>query len=339
MTHAEILFVQSEFALASYAKNLFSGISESSYQTALEDGGKGMSSTQAATFIDNWRILDQYTDAASGLSATIFQKTTGGPKHLAIRGTQPEVGDIIAGGLLAVGVSSKLNPQFIALKAKLEKDWLANGGPLHNQTFTASGHSLGGYLAEAVKEQYGNQVTEAYLFNTPGSGGLVGAIAGLVSDLFNQPSPGANGIWNIKASEGASIIAGLGSQSSAGIPVQIEGAPGAGFDKHSIVRLTDALAVQSLYATLDPNLTLAQLNALVDASGTQIAEGRIIEPPRRYLFGDGAAKVGADEAPALQVGRAKDALLAVADGGTAMEGGWKCHALPKCINETWRIAA
>jgi len=222
MTTTLDYFKQSELAFAAYA-SLIAGTPDLQKLRDVD-----MTATEAEKFSSSWLVVDQYTDAASGLSATIFQKTTGGPKHLAIRGTQPEVGDIIAGGLLAVGVSSKLNPQFIALKAKLEKDWLANGGPLHNQTFTASGHSLGGYLAEAVKEQYGNQVTEAYLFNTPGSGGLVGAIAGLVSDLFNQPSPGANGIWNIKASEGASIIAGLGSQSSAGIPVQIEGGAGNG---------------------------------------------------------------------------------------------------------------
>ncbi len=256
-------FEHAELALAAYS-DLWNGMSQAAYEAALRQDGKGMSPAQADRFARDWRVVDQYTDTSSGLSATIFQKTAGGPLYLAIRGTQPEVGDIIAGGLLAVGVSSKLNPQFTALQSQIDT-WLTSGALSGN--FTVTGHSLGGYLAEAVKEQYSTQVTEAYLFNAPGSGGLIGNIAGLVSELFTQPSLGANGIWNIKASEGASIIASLGSQSSAGIPIQIEAAPDAGFGNHSIVRLTDALAVQALYSKLSPSLTQAQLNALVDASG------------------------------------------------------------------------
>ena len=123
------------------------------------------------------------------------------------------------------------------------------------QTFTVTGHSLGGYLAEAVKETYPASVTAAYLFNAPGNGGLIGTIGGLVSGLFSQSTPGANNIWNIKACEGASFVTGLGSQTSATLPVQIEADPGLGFDNHSIVRITDALAVQSAYAALCPGLT------------------------------------------------------------------------------------
>jgi hypothetical protein len=254
-------FQQAELAFAAYAE-LVQGIPDSAKLRKAE-----MSSDQAGQFARTWTVIDQYTDTSSGVSATIFQKTDGGPLYLAIRGTDSSANDLLTDGLLALGVSAKLNPQFTALKDHLDNVWLADGGLLHDEAFTVTGHSLGGYLAEAVKEQYSTQVTEAYLFNAPGSGGLVGTIAGLVSDLFNQPSPGANGIWNIKASEGASIIAGLGGQSSAGIPIQNEAAPDAGFGNHSIARLTDALAVQALYSKLSPSLTQAQLNALVDASG------------------------------------------------------------------------
>ena len=100
--------------------------------------------------------------------------------------------------------------------------WLADPAMLGGQTFTVAGHSLGGYLAEALKETYSARVTAAYLFNAPGSGGLIGNLGDLVSGLFNQSKPGANNVWNIKGSEGASFITGLGGQPSGSVPIQIE---------------------------------------------------------------------------------------------------------------------
>ncbi|MGN2393305.1 hypothetical protein ACTFO6_17680, partial [Pelomicrobium sp. G1] len=107
----------------------------------------------------------------------------------------------MADGLLALGVSDRLNPQWSALEAKLG-DWLGEGGPLQGRPFTVSGHSLGGYLAVAVKARYGARVSGAYLFNAPGSGGLLGTLGDLLSGVLTQSAPGENGIWNLKASEG-----------------------------------------------------------------------------------------------------------------------------------------
>jgi len=69
-----------------------------------------------------------------------------------------------------------------------------------------SGHSLGGYLAVAVKARYGARVSGAYLFNAPGSGGLLGTLGDLLCGVLTQSAPGENGIWNLKASEGASLM-------------------------------------------------------------------------------------------------------------------------------------
>ncbi len=38
----------------------------------------------------------------------------------AIRGTEPDANDLIADGLLAVGLPTSLNPQFIALKIQID---------------------------------------------------------------------------------------------------------------------------------------------------------------------------------------------------------------------------
>lgn len=46
-----------------------------------------MTATQAATFASTYTVVDQYTDALSGFSATVFVDNSG-VKHLAMRGTE-----------------------------------------------------------------------------------------------------------------------------------------------------------------------------------------------------------------------------------------------------------
>ena len=293
MSSLTIYQQNAELALAAYAENLFTEISQSAYRDALEAGGTGMSQTQADRFASVWFVVDQFADSSTGVSATIFQKGT--EISVAIRGTQFEASDLLANLTLALGVSERLNPQFDALRTKMD-EWLGVGQPLYGKSFSVAGHSLGGYLAAAIKEAYSANVTAAYLFNAPGSGGIVGNIADLVSGLFSQPAPGANGIWNIKASEGISFITGLGSQPSAGIPVHIEAAPGFGLGNHSIERLSDATAVQAVYSTLAPSLTSSQLNALVDASGnpTNQTLESALDALRSLLLGTDAAPTPVD---------------------------------------------
>jgi len=91
-------FKQAELAFAAYA-NLFSGISGDDFKIALEDGGKGMSPAQAQRFSENWLVVDQYTDPASGFSATVFQRGT--QKYLAIRGTNSLIDFFVDWGVFA----------------------------------------------------------------------------------------------------------------------------------------------------------------------------------------------------------------------------------------------
>ncbi|MCB0065833.1 MAG: hypothetical protein KDD77_01710, partial [Caldilineaceae bacterium] len=79
-------FKQAELALAAYA-NLFSGIAGDEFRIALEDGGKGMSPTQAAFFASHWRVIDQSPASPTGFSATVFEEISSGKRYLAIRGT------------------------------------------------------------------------------------------------------------------------------------------------------------------------------------------------------------------------------------------------------------
>ena len=84
-------FEQAQLSLAAYALDLLpgmSGVSSNSedYTTSLETAG--MSTVQADNFASTYTVVDQYTDALSGFSATVFDKE--GVKYFAIRGTQTD---------------------------------------------------------------------------------------------------------------------------------------------------------------------------------------------------------------------------------------------------------
>lgn len=223
-------FVQSELALAAYA-TLSPGLPD---VLALQDNGKGMSQKQAEEFSSAYIVAAQYTDPTTGVSATVFQDSAG-KKYLAIRGTELAASDLTADGLLALGIPSALNPQFNALKTQIDT-WLANG--TLGTGFTVAGHSLGGYLAAAVKQSY-TQVTDAYLFNAPGVGGPLGNLADALTSAFGLNGTPSSNIWNIRSSEGFPAISGLGYQLGTAISIQTEAAANP-LDNHSIVGLTDA---------------------------------------------------------------------------------------------------
>lgn len=262
MTTGITYFKQAELALAAYA-DLAYGTPDPQKLRDVD-----MSEAQAISFSASWSVAAQYTDPASGVSATVFEEIATGKKYLAIRGTQASGTDLTADGLLALGLPSNLNPQFTALKTQLDI-WLADPIVLKDKSFTVSGHSLGGYLAAAVKQTY-SQATDAYLFNAPGVSGPLGNLAdALTSTLSLSGTPSAN-IWNLRGSEGFPIISGLGYQLGTAISIQTE-ATANPLNNHSIIGLTDALAVYAAFGTLDPTLNVEDILAIIKASTDQNA--------------------------------------------------------------------
>lgn len=75
-----------DLSLAAYA-TLRSGLIGSNYINALMDDGNGMSEAQARNFVSRYSVVDQYTDASSGFSATVFQDAQG-KRYVAIPETQ-----------------------------------------------------------------------------------------------------------------------------------------------------------------------------------------------------------------------------------------------------------
>ncbi|PXW81012.1 Ca2+-binding RTX toxin-like protein [Nitrosomonas sp. Nm84] len=250
--------IQSELAQAAYGTFLGRAIEIEE----LTSPSVGMSTSQANAFITKWQVAAQSPYSITGFSATVFEEIGSGKKYLAIRGTELSGNDLTADGLLASAIPPSLNPQFIALRMQLDT-WLSDPDVLQGQSFTVTGHSLGGYLAAAVKQSY-SQVTDAYLYNAPGVSGPLGNLVDALRSALGLSSASTDNIWNIRGSEGFPVIAGLGYQLGTAISIQTE----ASGNNHSISVLNDALAIQSLHSQLAPNLSQNQLSKLIDAFGS-----------------------------------------------------------------------
>ncbi|OPY73660.1 MAG: Leukotoxin [Syntrophorhabdus sp. PtaU1.Bin002] len=109
-----------------------------------------------------YSISGFHPNDATGFSATIFQKD--GKQILAIRGTTlTDPLDLLADGQLAANM---LPPgQFESMVKYISDTNLAN--------FDITGHSLGGYLAQAAKASFGAAVCDVYTYNAPGAKGTL----------------------------------------------------------------------------------------------------------------------------------------------------------------------
>ena len=143
----------------------------------------------AQHFASKWRKVDQFeqsnepywiTDpttgqqigpytATNGLSATVFENVTTRERVLAIRGTD-DAADVATDVVSVLTLGSPKNQgQYQSLRTKVQ-EWIANGTlPQH---FSVTGHSLGGFLATGLALEFPQYVDHAYLYNSPGLGGL-----------------------------------------------------------------------------------------------------------------------------------------------------------------------
>lgn len=291
-----VLFPHANLALAAYAIDLDVGAaSEQVIKFGPEESGAGMSASQAQQFsAEGWKVIDQ-CEFSNGASATIFEDKDG-TRYLAVRGTEPSWQDFGTDGLLTLGVPPQFNPQYLSLKGQVKKwieGWTDSDGVLHGPLlpdfFTVTGHSLGGYLAAALKTEFSQNITDAYLFNAPGIGGVFLTLADFFMEAIGRPAPGASGIWNVQASAGPEATAGLGLQLSEPITIHIEAATD-WLGNHRMTRLSDALAVHSLFSELLPTVTVEQLNQIANASGVNrgVAPNAMLDALRRLIQPDAA---------------------------------------------------
>lgn len=280
-------YIQAQLALAAYGT--FTPRQNPSIGSLTADA-VGMTETQAEIFAAQWFVVDQYTDPATGLSATVFAPIAenGQPtsaRYLAVKGSVSLLdyaADLINVSLLGSGAGPG---QYSALAAQVLK-WQnpTDGSPaVLPSTFTVAGHSLGGFLATSLLAHFGTSISNAYLFNAPGIGGVsASSIAGLSPSaafatevarmLLADPTLAtidSSKIVNVKSEAGISMTAAIGTQVA---PLWAFTEPQAWpWQNHSIVLLTDALAVQACLAQIDQTLTLATGNTILARASAAMA--------------------------------------------------------------------
>ncbi|MEO8629365.1 MAG: hypothetical protein ABI612_14875 [Betaproteobacteria bacterium] len=201
MNAIEYVFQQAELAEAAYAN--FIGIDgtvvtvESDEIKALTD--EGMSESQATSFVDKWRVVDQSPSPAgifgSGFSATLFERLNAnqestGEYTLAIAGSDSPIDfaaadfSLASGGvgydqlealinyvlrLQAGSTGSAHQVQFtrLATAPSLTTTSVSGVGPGVNPAeLTITGHSLGGFLAQMYQRIFGS--ASVYTYNALG---------------------------------------------------------------------------------------------------------------------------------------------------------------------------
>ena len=270
-----------ELAFASYS-DLSSGMSNDMYVEALQRGDDGLSYTQATNFASTWTVIDQYDGMVeetyidefgqehtfqnpTGLSVTLFEDSQG-KQVVAIRGTN----DLLDFETDAIDIALLGTPenmaQYAALSAQVQK-WM-DDGVLHSG-FTVTGHSLGGFLAQALTAEYDPYVSAAYTYNSPGFTVQEGItnIETEFLDLLGVVAPNIPNekIFNLRASEGLSATAGLGQMIGDVQGVFIEDQAPNLIANHYMVHLADSLAIYNLFTTVDPTLDVDTITGILNA--------------------------------------------------------------------------
>lgn len=249
----------------------------------------GMSDAQASIFAGRWTVVEQFSGAL-GLSATVFQEISSGAHCVAIRGSQSP-GDFGANYILANGFPAQMNPQFTSLRDQINL-WTANG--VLPSIFTVTGHSLGGYLADAVALQFGARVSGVYTYNAPGVDGYFSSIVNALREALGVSGIGTlPNLANVRGTAGWPAIAGLGNQVAPPRLIETESSIDP-IANHSIVGLTDSLAVYELYSTLAPSLSADSIKRIVQGASSIAPESleKALDQLRAVFLGESTLTSG-----------------------------------------------
>jgi pimeloyl-ACP methyl ester carboxylesterase len=277
-----------------------------------------MANGQSEFFAANWEVVDTYQHVndpypfydpntgvylgnqtgSNGLSATIFMNRNTREVVLAVRGTH-DVNDIIADIDVAVLGLPTRQGQYQSLRQRV-LEWIAEG-TLPAQ-FAVTGHSLGGFLATGLALEYPQHVTHAYAYNAPGIGGLTGRnVLDTIARVYHITGGAYDPthFTNVRTKPGNSMISGLGNQPAP--PILIEGEDHGLIGNHSIVPLTDSLALYDAFGELSSSDAIPSIGAII--RGTYSTEhGRLeaaLDALRQTVLGIPQTATGADNRDAF----------------------------------------
>lgn len=293
------LSAASELCQAVYS-NLGAGAITAASLEYKANGEQNMSVAQREDVAARYTVERVFNDPATGVYAAVFKEKLTGTTTLAVRGTDGMSDWLNANAHLAVGIPPALSPQFNALRPVVAQ-WIQSGAL---QTGSAiAGHSLGGYLAAAIKASYPGTFGSTFTFNSPGFAEPLGLLPAVLQSIFGMPVP-QTGVVDVRGGAGLSVIAGLGNHLGSLSMVEIESAGATSSDNHSIARLSQSLAVLKLWSELDPTLSLASGNALVTMASNLAGNTleKAMEAMLRMLSPSSTADIATDDAQQLYVG-------------------------------------
>ncbi len=156
---------------------------------------------------------------------------------------------------------------------------LANEADLNSVTVT--GHSLGGHLASAFTALFNGQVENTYTYNGPGftetptNQMFFAALEGVATNNVVMPSDVADKVTRVQANNALpgesqlEFISDLhGGTPGTLVQVAVED-KGIGAGNHSIVNLTDSLALFNLLGALDSSLSVETFNSIFHAASNE----------------------------------------------------------------------
>jgi pimeloyl-ACP methyl ester carboxylesterase len=213
------------------------------YLDALKQAG--MAEEDARRCAAEYMIIDQSPANIYGFSATLFERE--GQKYLAIRGTNDVIDVFIDFGVF---IGTGAVDQYQALETYYAG--LITRGKLSTaDELIVTGHSLGGFLTQGFAVDHPEVITQAFTYNAPGLGGISAQILEALGITSSNVS--VSPVTNLRAEPGLLATASLGTVLGSIQPILIE----ANLDpihNHSIITLTDSLALYDLFARIDATL-------------------------------------------------------------------------------------
>jgi hypothetical protein len=227
-------------------------------------------------FTDGWGIALLGTAGSQTIDMYRYYKQLITPAGLAVSYTADEIERLHAIGRIYAPVKFLLTSQ---VESYLNGD-LGIGKISPTQTFATTGHSLGGHLALWLNALASSAVSHVYTYNGAGLGGEFPSLLSLINGVITgtpQMSVVDAKVTNLYGYGGPAIISGVGGSVGQNIPVDIEfkdplSSALSGLYNHSIVQLTDTIAVANIFAKLDSNITFAQYNDYFLKSSNEIGK-------------------------------------------------------------------
>ncbi|MBX9716299.1 MAG: AAA family ATPase, partial [Burkholderiaceae bacterium] len=257
-----------------------------------------MTEIQASSFDATWAVIQQSESSSNGFSAVLLQSRASGEKVLSIAGTDPSSVNDLVTDFIDIGVLGTVSnmPQYRSLESFYTQ--LVSSGLLGaSEQIVLTGHSLGGFLAQAFTADHSNVVSAAYTYNAPGFAGVNALLGFLVVPDISVTSR----ITNVLAADGLSVTAALGTRLGTTVVVSMETDPVNPLNNHSVVRLGDSLAVQEMLARLDPTLPLSMSNLMVQAASNRPDSTleSLLDAVRQMVLGTSVTATGVGDRDAL----------------------------------------